>query len=276
MIGPILNAPRISKQDGLPVRVSGPWIEDKYYGLDRYIDIVTKSMRQKFSGGLVFVDLMAGPGVCLDTRSAEETETPGSTFRALKTAFQFDRVVAVDSNPAYVDALQRRADGHPRQATCRFIAGDCNAPETIRAIRLEMNRALTLIFVDLLGTEVRMSTIDALTRAQSVDLLFTWPEMDAVRNTPLMFEQAERWTAFFGSDEWRPIVSAGPNQRLRKLLHLYLKRLESLGYQGTFAPPVKNRKGGRLYRPLFASRNELALKFWSVAQQRHLQQGRLF
>jgi three-Cys-motif partner protein len=253
--------------DGLPARDSGPWAAQKHRQLDRYMDMVSTAMKGKnFPGGVVFVDLMAGPGICLDSRTVGTPETDGSTLRALKTRFPFTRVIAVESNADYAAALRERVSQLPRAATCTVELGDCNSRDVIAKIRKGTDRALTLMFVDLLGTEVQMRTLRALTNARTADLLITWPEMDATRNVTQMFDQEERWSAFFGTSEWKTILrSHGPMTRLKALRALYCAELAKLGYLTEFAPPIRNLKGGRLYRPLFASRKQLGMKFWGTA-----------
>lgn len=50
--------------DGLPVRESGTWVEDKLYYLERYLKIFSVGMKNKWGGRLYYVDLFAGPGRC--------------------------------------------------------------------------------------------------------------------------------------------------------------------------------------------------------------------
>src|SRR5262245_23004824 len=188
--------------DALLARESGPWAEEKLSILDRYVNMVSTAMKGKF-GGLVFVDLMAGPGLCLNTRGNGPAEFSGSTLRALRTKFSFSRIVAIESDPDCVAALRARLLKEPRGSLCELIEDDCNNPAVIKAVRAATQGCLTVMFVDLLGTEVRMSTLRAMTTDRKIDLLVTWPTMDAVRNAPQMLGQADRWTSFFGTDEWQ-------------------------------------------------------------------------
>ena len=252
-------------RDGLIARESGPWVVEKLRPLQRYADIVTTAMPGKFPAGVVFVDLMAGSGRCVDVRSVGRPEYEGSTLIALQSTRPFSAVIAVESDPANAEALRQRSAGLPKQA--RIIAADCNAPETIRTLRDATNRALTLMFVDLLGTEVAYDTIVALTHQRSVDLLITWPEMDLRRNRALALERPDRLDRFFGTQEWREIVRAqGPTRFLRAYQELYERQLRRIRYEHThMLGPVKNRRGGTLYRALFASRHPLGLNFWRKA-----------
>lgn len=254
----------VRASDGLPARETGPWAVEKLTLLDRYSAIVTTAMKRKFTAGLSFIDLMAGPGVCVDTRSKPSQEFPGSTLIALNTRHAFDRILAIEADPTCVAALRQRIGDEPRRETATILQLDCNSREAIAAIQRATLGALTLMFVDLLGTDVHMRTLRTVTRDRSVDLVITWPEMDLVRNRGLVIDQQDRWNAFFGDDRWQhQATGLGPARRLRALQHFYLQQLASFGYRYTlFAAAVRNTRGGTLYRPLFASRHPLGLNFW--------------
>lgn len=250
-------------QDGLIARDSGPWAKTKLARLEDYSAIVTKALQKSPWNGLAFVDLMAGPGVCIDSRSGDEFI--GSTLRALSTEHPFDTVVSIDLDADNVAALRSRVERHDRRESSIIECLDCNSEAAIELIEKHAAGKLTIMFIDLLGTEVSMATIKRLTNRKGVDLMITWPEMDIVRNRGLMMVQASRWTRFFGTDEWRDVAATGPVMRLKRFQDLYVRQLEKLGYAAVFDAPVKNTKGGRIYRPLFATRHPLGVKFWNVS-----------
>ena len=94
----------IQASDGLPARRTGPWAKDKLLNLDRYAQMVTTAIKGKFAEGLIYVDLMAGPGRCVDVRSRVSSEFSGSTLIALDTRYPFNRVIAVESHPISASA----------------------------------------------------------------------------------------------------------------------------------------------------------------------------
>jgi hypothetical protein len=51
----------VPEDDGLPMRESGPWAQEKLDYLKRYIDVFETSMRQKWASRN-YVDLLSGPG----------------------------------------------------------------------------------------------------------------------------------------------------------------------------------------------------------------------
>src|SRR6476660_1724611 len=77
------DAPYLPANDGLPARKSGEWAKRKHHYLRNYCGITTKSMRNKWR--LVYLDVMAGPGLCKMKETGEEF--PGSPFVALEYDF---------------------------------------------------------------------------------------------------------------------------------------------------------------------------------------------
>jgi three-Cys-motif partner protein len=261
---PILGA------DGLLARDSGPWAREKLNHLQRYMEMVTTSMPGKWKG-LVFIDLMAGPGLCVDR--TDNSEFVGSPLISLRTKKPWSKVYLVELDEATRTALQQRVAAQPRAATAEVIVGDSNAPSVIARLRTAADGVLSLAFVDLIGQEVAFDTIRALTAARHIDLWFSFPEMDLRRNATIApgdAEEAVRWTRFFGTDAWRPIVSSRrPGPALIQLRELYLKQLASLGYLTEFSRlPMKNSLKRSMYRPLFASRDSRGIDFFRKAIQK--------
>jgi three-Cys-motif partner protein len=186
--------------------------------------------------------------------------------------------LAIESDPLSAGTLKDRVAALGQDSLCTVMACDCNHELAVRAVREISHDALSLMFVDLLGTEVRMETLRAMTADRQIDLVVTWPEMDVVRNRGQMLEQEDRWNGFFGTPAWKPLVrSLGPARRLRALQRLYVEELRRHGYQYTkYVGSVRNQKGHALYRPLFASKHPLGLDFWEKASATRAAQGTLF
>jgi len=68
--------------DNLPVQCVGPWVEDKYFFLERYLNASCEA-RRMFSdkGNAVFIDLFSGPGKCIIKDTKKEIDSGG--MRAL-------------------------------------------------------------------------------------------------------------------------------------------------------------------------------------------------
>src|SRR5687767_8574310 len=89
--------------DGLPARASGDWIRRKHHYLERYCGITATGMKNAFPTR-VFLDVMAGPGVCKIRETGEELL--GSPLIAME--HEFSKFVFVESDPALADALRKR------------------------------------------------------------------------------------------------------------------------------------------------------------------------
>src|SRR5947207_15975501 len=91
------DPPYLSASDGLLARKSGEWAKRKHYYLNNYCGITTVSMRSRFK--LVFLDVMAGPGLCKIEETGEEF--PGSPFVALQ--HDFSEYIFIEADAALVD-----------------------------------------------------------------------------------------------------------------------------------------------------------------------------
>lgn len=270
----------IPADDGLVARASGVWAQDKLFFLGRYMDIFSTGMKSKWPRR-IYVDLMAGPGRCRTRDTGEEFQ--GSPVLALQTKTPFAEVVLIESDPEAFAALRARVEDANTGRVATLIPGDCNDPAVIDRVRGLIGSGLALLFVDLIGLNVRFETIRAITRGLHVDLVVTFPDMDVKRNA----DQADRdrWTAFFGGTRWQDAVARWACHRAPEgsvpamLVNLYRRELrDQLGYAYSAATrPMVNSKRATLYRPLFASRHELGLKFWnSISKRDRNGQGDLF
>src|SRR6266436_118108 len=116
--------PDLLGNDGLPVRSSGIWAKEKLYYLERYLDIFSVGMQQKWHGSIYYVDLFAGPGQCRIAEIGEEFD--GSPLIALK--FNFAKYFFFESDPACFKALETRirARAPEKLKNVELIPGDCN------------------------------------------------------------------------------------------------------------------------------------------------------
>ncbi len=89
-----MSEPEQLGSDRLPVRDSGVWAGEKLYYLERYLDIVSVGMKNRWAGKLYYVDLFAGPGKCLIRETRKEID--GSPLIALK--FNFAKYFFVESD----------------------------------------------------------------------------------------------------------------------------------------------------------------------------------
>lgn len=274
------SSPVVYGTDGLVARDSGDWAQDKLFFLSRYMNIFSTGMKNRHPRR-VYVDLMAGPGLCLERKSGREF--PGSPLLAIATPTPFSEVVLVEKEPECRAALEARLARTQTTVPTTLIGGDSNDRTTIADVRARIGTGLGLIFIDLIGLDVWFQSVRAVTAGLKADLVITFPDMDLKRNAPQ--PDLERWDRFFGSTRWRGTVERWERHVRRDgsvaalLANLYRKELATqLGYvYSTCARPMVNSRRAALYRPMFASRDMKGLEFWrKISSRDRLGQGSLF
>lgn len=247
--------------DGLPARPSGDWAREKLFIVARYIDIFTTGQKRKWPRR-AFVDLMAGPGLCVDRETGEEFA--GSPLLALRTKTPFTDVVFVELDAELRAALAQRMSAPDLRPTPSILEGDCNSSHVIDEILRTVPRgALTLAFVDMLSLDVHLATLRRLTAGRRMDLLITFQVNYLTRNVrkALAAGGDNRMDAFFGSNGWLARAREAPRGDYANVLtDYYAERLRTLGYPycDRHRAPMKNSKNAPLYRLLLASRHKLA------------------
>jgi len=151
----------VEKDDGLPARPAGPWTEQKLFFWNRYLDITTRAMVDKpqWKAGLAYVDLFAGPGVCVIEGTGKRI--PGSVLIAAHAVKPFKTILASELDGKLAEALRQRLKKSPAANTSQVFTGDCN--DVVAQIAENIpDRALTLAFIDPEALHVRFETIATL------------------------------------------------------------------------------------------------------------------
>jgi three-Cys-motif partner protein len=249
----------ISIVDGLPLRPSGPWAQEKLLYLAHYMGTFNTSMKDKWRR--IYLDLMAGPGRCVEADTGFEFD--GSPLLAAACKVPFSEMVFVESQRELAAALRDRVG-----AAGTVIEGDCNDPHIIDQMRARLGPGtLGLAFVDNLGLDVPLATLERLSRERRLDLFVTFQVGDLKRNLrqALAGKGAARFTAFFGSG-WEEVAREAERRNLSAsdttthLLDFYGRQLQSIGYTAiTHSQQVmKNSRQVGLYRLVLAGKHPLA------------------
>jgi three-Cys-motif partner protein len=263
----------VKTDDNLIVRECGQWTVDKLWFWSRYISITTTAMvgKPKWPGGLVYVDLFAGPGVCRVHDTKERI--PGSPLIAANAPKPFKKIICVELGEKEADACKQRLSRSPANKSFMVIRGDCNEviEEVVAAIP---KRALTLAFIDPEGLDVHWNTLATLAENRRVDFLLLFADAgDLVRNIRLYESIPDsKLDKMLGPDsgwreEWRSLDNrTGTN--IRALFPaIYRRQIERLlKYQG-FREKVIDGPHGPLYRLVYASKHERGLEFWDKITQ---------
>jgi three-Cys-motif partner protein len=264
---PQMEAP-ITASDGLPARATGPWVLDKKHYFERYLDIFSRGVRNKWARKLAYVDLFSGPGRSVIRDSQEEVS--GSPLLSLK--YEFVRYIFVDV-PEVLASLEKRLSGHPKRSRGTLIPGDCNKVITEILGALPSDH-LTLAFIDPTGLQIKFSTIQRLVQNRKVDMLMTIQLGMGIRlNLPqYILTEGKALTEFLGNSDWREDREAGgtSSQISRRILSRYMTQIRHLDYLTIQDREVEIRtdEGNLLlYFMVLASRHPRGEDFWRKATQ---------
>lgn len=253
----------VSSIDGLPVRSSGPWAQEKLTYLAKYMSIFNVGMKKRWRRS--YLDLMAGPGRCIEEGPGVEFD--GSPLVALASPEPFSDLTFVEGDAALADALRQRVGDRGT-----VIEGDCNSDAVIAQLRTQLGYGtLGLAFVDNLGLDVPLRTLTELSESRKVDLFITFQVQDMKRNLKSALDGPDeaRWTRFFGAG-WQDVAlqayrdNLSAEETTTRLLEFYGKQLRAIGYEAVAHSQqvMKNSRQVGLYRILLAGKDPLAATFF--------------
>src|SRR5271157_14296 len=254
--------------DELPVRGSGVWAGEKLYYLERYLDIVSVGMKNRWAGKLYYVDLFAGPGKCLIRETREEID--GSPLIALK--FNFAKYFFVESDEKCYRALAARVKVRAPEKDVDIIPGDCN--DVIEKIKLPP-ASLALAFIDPTGVSpLAFDTISKLAENRKVDLIINFHEGMGIRMNLRQYTRSEAnaLDRFMGTSMWKESYGKSLksfNQVCSEIAKEYLGNLRALGYIAVDSDwvPVKTHQNTLLYYLVFASKHPRGNDLWRKIKQ---------
>src|SRR5690242_17874507 len=154
------------------------------------MSIFNVAMKEKWHR--TYLDLLAGSGRCIQQDTGEEFE--GSPLRAIGCKHPFSELIFIEEDARLVAALTERVG-----SAATVINDNCNNPEVIARIRESLGYGkLGLAFIDNLGLDVPLSTIEQLTERCKVDLFIVFQIGDIKRNVRDVLsgkDPADRWNA---------------------------------------------------------------------------------
>lgn len=195
----------------------GQHTELKLSVVESYLIAYTKALRHQFDH-LWYIDAFAGTGTRIvrtvsdrdslfEPSAREKVEVRrGSAMIALDVQPHFDRLVFMEQNPAYCNALRALSDLYPgRDIT--VVEGDAN-----EAIQSEIKwkgwrSTRAVLFLDPYGMEVEWATLEAIASTKAIDVWFLFPlaglYRQATRQSINIDEPKRRaLTRMFGSGAW--------------------------------------------------------------------------
>jgi three-Cys-motif partner protein len=210
---------------------------------------------------LVYLDVMAGPGLCKLEETGEEF--PGSPFVALE--HEFHEFIFIEDNPQLADALKQRVAKHPKARLVKLLPN--NWVEVLKQGRLQFSDdTLVVAFVDPTGiSQVPMQAVLRLAKNRHIDLLVTIQHSLGITwNVPQYIRSAGGKTAldaFLDSRDWRNWNWKEASQFTRMAIDAFSRRIQQEGFILTRHISVPEDQP--LYRFTLFSRHQLAEKFWN-------------
>ena len=258
----------VSSKDGLPLRESGSWIDEKHKKLVYFANIFAKSMKpsaaKKGWQHRVYVELFSGPGRCLVRNTGGEED--GSPLKVIDQ--EFTRFIFIDINTAAARALEQRLEGHPNADKVEIWNGDC--AEAVKKLSIP-SHSLTLAFIDPTGiSQVPFHLIQTLRQKTRCDLLINVQhamgiKMNMHQYTPDSDSDCAL-TRFLGDDSWKKLIGKPPKTFFLEYLELYRARLAETGFVHSGNQVLINMNHRTpLYLLLFASGHPMGQRFWDAA-----------
>ena len=278
----------LPEDDGLPIRIFGPWTSEKLDYLRRYITIFETSMHGKPWRQRNYIDLYAGSGKYRATENGNVYL--GSALVALTTERPFTNYYFFDSSAGNIDALKARTKELPYHI--EYGVGNANqiSQQVVSQIQEIDNQklpgkwsSLNLAFLDPDGLELEWSTVQRLASLYTMDLIIYYSQYGLNINFKNCYQAKDETDIdrFFGTDEWRKIYERWKSKVSisgihRELIDLYKGKLSALGYtdihdqEAGCEPIMRNTKQAPLYRLIFASKHKRGQDFWNKVTERDL------
>jgi three-Cys-motif partner protein len=225
-------------------------------------------------GGLVYVDLFAGPGVCQIRDSGRRL--PGSPLIAAYARRQFRKILCCELDEKLADACRVRLSHSPARDASEVLSGDCDQLVDSIVSRIPKG-SLTITFIDPEDLRPDFATVERLARTGAVDFLLLFATAtDLVRNVDQYeADEESKLDRMLGPDSnWRSEWAAMSNRtgaNVRALFpRIYETQLRSrLNYKGVRVKEIRGPKGP-LYSLVYASKHERGLEFWDKIAKKEL------
>ncbi len=269
----------IPGEDNLPLQCVGPWVEKKFYFLERYLN-ATCQARKKFStkGNSVFIDLFAGPGRCIIMNEKKEIDS-GGVRALLRSEAPFNELYYFDIDEENVNALKNRLKD---KQNCIIQRGNSNKLIIYLIKILQKNpQRYHFVFIDPFGPSgIKFETIRFLSQLKRLDMLIHFPIGSIKRNYKQWIRNDDGGVLddFLGTKKWRDeILKVGKSQITELFLNIFKSQLKEIGFQEEGlrvianndidqiipAVNVKNTKEVNLYVLILVSKHPLAPKIWN-------------
>lgn len=264
----------------------GPWTEEKLDRVTRYLQAYTTALKnQPFQ--LMYIDAFAGTGYRASKQRGQTVRgffplpqmtelAKGSARRALEVDPPFDRYIFIEANPGRFQELNKLEGEFPSmRGRMMFKNEEANAAISEIFSTTDWRRTRAVLFLDPYGMQVNWATIEAIGRAQHIDLWYLFPAGTVQRLLQREGKISAGWMnaldRLLGDTSWRtefyktvrePTLF-GDRARQSKVADLstienYVRRRLLQVFRGGVARnplPLRNSKGNCMYLLFFACGN---------------------
>lgn len=248
----------------------GFWTRDKLGVLQDYLGFYTSALsKQRYK--LVYIDAFAGTGRCRIKDGNADVVIDGSAKIALDCG-GFDQYQFIERKRRHQIELQQLLDSHengPRGSIAKRSAEDL-LPYVL--LGHDWSKTRGVLFLDPFGLQCTHNMLKQIAGTKALDVFFLVSLSGLYRQAAISAAavdegKAARLTSFLGSDEWRTMYKAHPQQEIwgsppvrrepgwEQLLEFTTKQLKALFPY--VAPPnlMGNANGAPLFALYFAVAN---------------------
>ena len=278
---------KIPGSDNLPVQCVGPWSENKYFFLEKYLNI-SRAARKKFSDkeNAVYIDLFSGPGKCFinNKNLREKKEIDNGSLRVIKRdEAPFNDFYFCDIDKSNIESLKVRILNYSKSlySKCSFHSSDSNLyiNNLIKELLFKYWR-YHFVYIDPYGPEeLKFSTITELSKLERIDILLHFPIGAIKRNYKNWTEKDKNiLNDFLGTNIWQQKYDKFTNI-YKVLIDTLIEQIKKLGYKNENiglvnsknyddtlpVAAIKNTKNVKLYELILISKHSIANNFWEKA-----------
>lgn len=269
----------------------GPWAREKLQALGAYLEYYnTVLMNQHWCRGTIFIDGFAGAGyseirakpdahpwLIEELADTDQKELiAGSPRVSLELDHPFSFYLFIEQAPARRAELEKLVEQYPeRKITVR--GGDAGKViASVLTSRPDWSKYRGVAFLDPFGTHLPWATVEQLAATKSFEVLINFPLQMAIqrlipKDGEIDQEGRGRFDEYFGTTEWFDEVYEQADGLFggqlvkrhdygRRLLNLYLRRLEAAFGHVSPAKLICNTKKRGLYYLVWAGPHEKGLK----------------
>ncbi len=260
--------------DELPLRCVGEWAFEKIYLLVKYFGAFSTAMKNKWEGGINYIEICSGPGRCINRSNGYEFNGTSLAIIDHPAFLNLRKAIFFDADLKVIQTLQERISIRNAVSALVLYGDYNNSADICKRLSTEiLRRSLNLVFIDPTDCSVPFDLIRSMKKTiPNMDLIINVAsKTDFNRNVGNVLLHPEsyansldKYSRFLGaSDFFRNeanlnYAKQGKFTDLRNNFREFYKRqLEMLGYKYFDFQSIHG-----YYDLLFASSSNLGYNLW--------------